>query len=481
MTAVPGLCQLQQETFGQYVQSLPVAPSVGSTDRFYILQNGTSKQILGQSAAPITGIIGPGQVFGNYGASSGLGGSVNWMSSGVACPTSGITSYQMFANTALSPTGTTLNFWDGTQCVPWATLNETSHMVTYERLGLPSTWPLTTYQIATLNGALSVIDPFGQGAISAASRTSDWTNAIVMNTITDTILNANDRTTSGPTGSWGIYLQSNKTAGAFASMMQFGSEHSFQNLGSSVVSDPFNINPSGLTTTLRLDSGIGPSTGNPVSTAVDIIPNGNTFNTGINFGNGSLVSPFKAISMPNGYRLGWYSAASTLGVAVLGDTSGLRVTSPYATIAQFITNGGVPASVNFINNTAGQGNSFAFYDGVSFQWSMGYNSSDFYLFDGAGSVNTIAAVPNGNLTFSPAGGTTAITGAATVSGNAKAASLTSIAHLFSAIGTCGAVPEGTLTAVTDSTTNTWGATITGSGGNHVLAYCDGTNWTVAAK
>jgi len=36
-------------------------------------------------------------------------------------------------------------------------------------------------------------------------------------------------------------------------------------------------------------------------------------------------------------------------------------------------------------------------------------------------------------------------------------------------------------AVTDSTTNTWGGTITGGGADHVLAYCDGTNWTVAAK
>jgi hypothetical protein len=38
--------------------------------------------------------------------------------------------------------------------------------------------------------------------------------------------------------------------------------------------------------------------------------------------------------------------------------------------------------------------------------------------------------------------------------------------------------EGMLRAVTDSTTNTWGATISGSGTHHVLAYSDGTNWTV---
>lgn len=41
--------------------------------------------------------------------------------------------------------------------------------------------------------------------------------------------------------------------------------------------------------------------------------------------------------------------------------------------------------------------------------------------------------------------------------------------------------EGMLAGVTDSTTATWGATITGGGTNHVLAYFDGTNWTVAGK
>jgi len=40
--------------------------------------------------------------------------------------------------------------------------------------------------------------------------------------------------------------------------------------------------------------------------------------------------------------------------------------------------------------------------------------------------------------------------------------------------------EGLLIPVTDSTTNTWGAIITGGGALHVLAYYNGTNWTVAA-
>lgn len=40
---------------------------------------------------------------------------------------------------------------------------------------------------------------------------------------------------------------------------------------------------------------------------------------------------------------------------------------------------------------------------------------------------------------------------------------------------------GMMTTVTDSNTSTWGATIAGGGANVVLAYYNGTNWTVAAK
>jgi lysophospholipase L1-like esterase len=41
--------------------------------------------------------------------------------------------------------------------------------------------------------------------------------------------------------------------------------------------------------------------------------------------------------------------------------------------------------------------------------------------------------------------------------------------------------EGMVCAFTDSTTVVWGATITGTGANHVLGYYNGTNWTVAGK
>lgn len=54
-------------------------------------------------------------------------------------------------------------------------------------------------------------------------------------------------------------------------------------------------------------------------------------------------------------------------------------------------------------------------------------------------------------------------------------------QLFSALTACSSTIRGAQAYVTDSSTSTWGATITGSGANNVLASCNGTNWTVAAK
>jgi hypothetical protein len=41
--------------------------------------------------------------------------------------------------------------------------------------------------------------------------------------------------------------------------------------------------------------------------------------------------------------------------------------------------------------------------------------------------------------------------------------------------------EGMLAVVSDSSVNTWGTAIAGGGANRVLAYYNGTAWTVAAK
>jgi hypothetical protein len=64
-------------------------------------------------------------------------------------------------------------------------------------------------------------------------------------------------------------------------------------------------------------------------------------------------------------------------------------------------------------------------------------------------------------------------------GNVITTSVRGTAVAFASVP--GTPVEGMLVAVTDSSTSTWGATITGGGANHVLAYYNGTNWTVAGK
>jgi hypothetical protein len=52
---------------------------------------------------------------------------------------------------------------------------------------------------------------------------------------------------------------------------------------------------------------------------------------------------------------------------------------------------------------------------------------------------------------------------------------------FAGLAACSAGNTFTIAAITDSTTITWGATITGGGANTVIGMCDGTNWTVIGK
>ena len=52
---------------------------------------------------------------------------------------------------------------------------------------------------------------------------------------------------------------------------------------------------------------------------------------------------------------------------------------------------------------------------------------------------------------------------------------------YSALPTCNAGAEGSMKPVNDSNTAVWGATVAAGGSNHILAYCDGTSWTVMAK
>jgi hypothetical protein len=52
---------------------------------------------------------------------------------------------------------------------------------------------------------------------------------------------------------------------------------------------------------------------------------------------------------------------------------------------------------------------------------------------------------------------------------------------FASITACSSGIAGAIQTISDSTTNTWGATITGSGGDQVMGFCNGSQWTVMGK
>jgi hypothetical protein len=105
---------------------------------------------------------------------------------------------------------------------------------------------------------------------------------------------------------------------------------------------------------------------------------------------------------------------------------------------------GTPASTGLIGNTLGS------------------------LFLDTGIAATTAA-PTVNNT-----GTLAVGGTASFGAGVRSNAVTFANAITSPV-------EGTIQSFTDSTTATWGATITGSGANHVLGYYNGTNWTVFGK
>lgn len=99
------------------------------------------------------------------------------------------------------------------------------------------------------------------------------------------------------------------------------------------------------------------------------------------------------------------------------------------------------------------------------------NTTDIPLIQANNTVNQVDIAPSGVGVFA-AGSFTAV-------GDVSGASVRGFSVAFASRP--GSPIEGMLLGITDSTTAVWGATITGGGTNHVLAYYNGTNWTVAGK
>lgn len=60
-------------------------------------------------------------------------------------------------------------------------------------------------------------------------------------------------------------------------------------------------------------------------------------------------------------------------------------------------------------------------------------------------------------------------------------SITLVPVLFNALPACTGSTEGRVYSITDSSTIIWGAIVTGGSTGHIMAYCDGSNYTVMGK
>ncbi len=145
-----------------------------------------------------------------------------------------------------------------------------------------------------------------------------------------------------------------------------------------------------------------------------------------------------------------------------------------------------------VNNTAdlGEGTAFSGHDGIVAA-----------LIDSAGkwSVGPGSAAPDSTFSVKDATASTGVTRHVVIAGAGQGTtSLVEVRNnanvnqggfaydgtLYTKAVTFASLPtgvEGMIRAISDSNTAVWGANITGTGGNHVLAYYNGTNWTVIGK
>jgi hypothetical protein len=118
-------------------------------------------------------------------------------------------------------------------------------------------------------------------------------------------------------------------------------------------------------------------------------------------------------------------------------------------------------------------------DGLCYTGACNSQSVSFTGYDSSNVAHTtkLYADTSGNLNV--LSGTTLIAPSLNSQYINGVSSLSFVPQAFSALGTCNSGLEGQTAAITNSTTATNGATITGGGAHHVWGYCNGSNWLVA--
>lgn len=203
-------------------------------------------------------------------------------------------------------------------------------------------------------------------------------------------------------------------------------------------------------------SGLGNITiaGTPTITAsttnagINLTTNGTGEVRIVNGATGQKLKVFNTYTSDSNYNAILLDAGSNYGAIMLTGAGGSAISSSVF----YISNGNSSGSIQF--QTSGSSN-----------WQ--FNESGHFLANGSDNTYDIGA----SATSRPRN--------VYVASDVIARSVRGTAVAFASLP---ASPvEGMLVGVTDSNTATWGATIAGSGSNHVLAYFNGTVWTVAGK
>lgn len=206
-----------------------------------------------------------------------------------------------------------------------------------------------------------------------------------------------------------------------------------------------------------------------------------TANSGQNFASNTLAlafSYFNGSAIPDAYTVGTFvntGTAPTTLMTFYGPATLTAATANSGVGFLFSQNDAIQA-----NSTNGNINSAkAVFRGHT-QNSSGANQLDDWTVQ---AVQGTGNQPSTTLTFSHTRGTT---GAAAVSvpalmatGGTPGVQWTCAA--LSTYPTCSSGSAGLVECVSDSTTVTWGATVTGGGTNNVQARCNGSAWTVEGK
>lgn len=130
----------------------------------------------------------------------------------------------------------------------------------------------------------------------------------------------------------------------------------------------------------------------------------------------------------------------------------------------------------FLELSDGSGNSPSFYsDASTTSIRIGNGGNDMLVGDGSHATSLYAA---GNLVIEGTPSETTIIG-----GSTNVVNITQLIKLGAVTfsGLPASPVTGMIAHVSDSNTGTWGATIAGGGGNTVLAFYNGINWTVIGK